>query len=185
MKIIREVAKAPYEGLSYRERLDTAEWIIDHATRDMHAIDLRTLMQAFQFRTSSVVRDMPNKDWQDMLLDQLFSDRRKRLAHEAIGLTPNLYEAQVTYRENILANDLVDEEEPANWFLNLFDTETQTQFIRDLERTCVDGDTPDDERTVGEHFYELDTVGDCVEYWEYESGMSRKTYFNRKNTHDE
>ena len=186
MKIIREVAKADYEGLTYRERMDTAEWIVDRATRSMESIDLRTLMQAFQFRTSSVVRDLPNRDWQDMLMDQLFSDRRRRMAHEAIGQTPNLFEAQITYRQNITASELVDHEIEDNWFLEQFDPATQVRFIRDLERTCYDGDVPDDdEQTVGDHWYDnIDTVGDCIDYWTDVSDMSRKTYFNRKKNSD-
>jgi hypothetical protein len=152
----------------------------------MESIDLRTLMQAFQFRTSSVVRDLPNRDWQDMLMDQLFSDRRRRMAHEAIGQTPNLFEAQITYRQNITASELVDHEIEDNWFLEQFDPATQVRFIRDLERTCYDGDVPDDdEQTVGDHWYDnIDTVGDCIDYWTDVSDMSRKTYFNRKKNSD-
>ncbi len=185
MKIIREVAKADYEGLTYRERMDTAEWIIDRATRSMDSIDLRTLMQAFQFRTSSVVQNLPDRDWTDMLLDQLFSDRRRRMAHESIGATPNLFEAQITYRQNITASDLVDHEIEDNWFLQQFDPETQARFIRDLEASCLDGEVPDDDaRTVGAKWYgAIENVGDAVEYWTDVSGMSRKTYFNRKDNH--
>lgn len=186
IRLIREVAKADYDGLTYRERMDTAEWVVDRITRSMESVDLRTLMQAFQFRTSSVVSGLPNRDWQDLLMDQLFSDRRRRMAHEAIGQTPNLFEAQITYRQNITASDLVDHEIEDNWFLQQFDPATQARFIRDLEQTCYDGDVPDDdEQTVGDHWYDsIDTVNDCIDYWTDVSGMSRKTYFNRKRNSD-
>lgn len=180
MRMIREVAKADHGyGLDYSDRIDTANWLIERTTPDMDAVDLRTLIQAFELRTSSVV---DGGEWKRMILDQLGYGRRKRAAQEAIAETPNLFEAQIVYRNTIEKMPAVDEEDPENWFLEQFDKETKVRYVKSLRTEVLDNEVDEEEMFIDRSWYdEIDSVGATVDHFREYTDYCRKTYFNWKN----
>ena len=184
MRLIEEVAKADHGfGFDYSTRMSMAHWITDRATPDMEDVDLRTLIQAFELRASSVTE---GDEWKRMLLDQLGYGRRERIAREAVAEAPNWFEAQILYRNTIEQLKGIDEEDEVNWFFEQFDDkQPQIEYVHELRTEVLDTDVPKDERVVeGSWYYDIQSVGDAIDHWEEMTGYNRKTFYNRKNARD-
>ena len=152
MDLIREIAKAPYDGIDYETRLETANWLIDHTTPEMEDVDLRSLFKCFSLRCSSVISD---DEWQTHAAEQLGIDGDIITATEIANETDTVAEAARQFAERT--------HHPTEHYFELNGDATELTLVEELL------ETHDQPKQVIDEYTEL-------------TGNSRKTYYRRRNS---
>ena len=152
MNLIREVAKAPYDGLSYSERIETANWLIRNTTSEMDHVDLRSLFKTFDLRASSVV---DGDEWKLHAAEQLGIDKETILARECEREHDSVAAA---------ARAFVDRtHHSTRRFFDVLGEETEVSLVAELEKQHA-------------------VARDAIAEWEQLTSRSRKTYYRRRET---
>ena len=151
MDLIREVAKSPYESLTYEERMSVANWLTEHTTSEMEHVDLRSLFKCFDLKQSSV---LDGEEW-------------KRHAAEQLGID----------KETIVAKELLREAETVSEAARRFAKETHHPTERFFEVLGADTEVTLVEELLGEYGQPKEAI-DCYEEL---TNKSRKTFYRRRD----
>lgn len=151
MDLIREVAKAPYESLTYEERMEVANWLIRNTSSEMDHVDLRSLFKCFDLYQSSV---LDGEEW-------------KRHAAEQLGID----------KETIVAKELLREAETVSEAARRFAEETHHPTERFFEVVGEDTEVT----LVEELLNRFGQPKEAIDCFEEVTGKSRKTFYRRRD----
>jgi len=149
MQLIKEVAKANYEGLSYGDRMEVANWLIEYTTSEMDNVDLRSLFKCFDLRKSSV---LAGHEWKLHAAEQLGISKDTIIATEVMKQTDTVKEAAKAFEANTHHN--------IKRFFAVLGEEVEKQLILELED-------------------EYPTKGDAIKEYGEITGNSKATYYRR------
>ena len=92
LEIIREIAKKPYKGLTYDERMDVVEWLETHASPG-DELTIRTLFHIMDMRSYNPER------WTELAVEQLDTDEELMLVRELVDEHDTIKAAEEAYHE--------------------------------------------------------------------------------------
>ena len=149
MDLIREVAKAPYEGLTYEERMEVANWLIEYTTSDMDNVDLRSLFKCFDLRKSSVLE---GEEWKLHAAEQIGISKDVIIATEFLKEHDSVRDAAKAFEENTHHN--------IKRFFTVLGEQIERELILELED-------------------EYEVKGDAIQEYNEITGNSKATYYRR------
>lgn len=153
MTLIHEVAKASHDDLEYGERMEVANWLINHSQEGMAHVDLRTLFKCFSLYSSSVIE----------------GDEWKIHAAEQIGIDDDAMQAME------LLEEYSSHEEAARKFPSYTRHEETEKYFE-----AMAGETT--EAKLAAELYETkETTSEAKEVFAELTGRSERT-FNRRRT---
>ena len=151
MDLIHEVAKAPYEGLDYRTRMEIANWLIRHTSSDMDHVDLRSLFKCFDLYQSSV---LDGEEWKLHAAEQMGIDKETIVASDIRTKTDSMVDAAQVFAEKT--------HHPSERFFEVLGSEAERTLVVELE---TDLDDPQKR---------IETYGELTD-------KSKATYYRRRD----
>ena len=187
MELIREVARSDgwNTELDYRERKETAEWLVERTTPDMYQVDLRTLEQAFGFRDSKVV-EWDSRTWKQIILEELGYNQLQVLAKESLAHSQNIFEAQILFTNTINRDDTPHELNDGETFFDQFDDpeRIEVEYVKCMENVIIDSNDDGERAVDDEHYRAISSAGEATDHFlEVGDYSSNKTYYKRRD-HD-
>jgi len=149
MQLIKEVAKAPYTGLTYDDRMEVANWLIEYTTSEMDNVDLRSLFKCFDLRKSSVLE---GDEWKLHAAEQLGISKDTIIGNELLKGTDSVKKAAQLFADNTHHN--------IERFFHVMGEDIELQLIEELDE-------------------EYEVKGYAIEEYEKITGNSRATYYRR------